>query len=303
MRRSLTWPLLATLAACDARISAAPGDLGAGNDAGSDPPADGSVAFGPWSPPAVIAQAASATKIEDDGTLSANALELIFAIDSGGPTGKDLFYTSRPSPAAPWADAIKLAFNSPPQSDETPRLSADDKTLFFASGRGSNGLDIYSTTRSAPNLQDWSTPKSLGVKTAQAKKWYMPCGTHYVVVQSTAAGDTDLFEGVIGGGTPTAISELNSTQNDTGTFLSADCLTIYFASNRPTSTNRTRLYTSTRAAVGGKWSLPTIIDYPLTGTGTDNQEDPWMSSDGRTFVFVSDAAGTKDLYITTRAPR
>lgn len=39
--------------------------------------------------------------------------------------------------------------------------------------------------------------------------------------------------------------------------------------------------------------------YAIAG-GTGAQEDPWRSPDARTFVFASDAAGTKDIHLSTR---
>jgi len=50
--------------------------------------------------------------------------------------------------------------------------------------------------------------------------------------------------------------------------------------------------------VTSPWAPPTpITDFKMLG---GSQEDPWLSPDGHTFVFVSDVAGTKDVYISTR---
>src|SRR5882724_8608474 len=115
MHRPSVWSLAVVLAACDARISDAPGDLaGPGDaainvDAAATPP--DALVLGRWSTPTAIAPAATPTAVEDDSTLSSNALELIFAIDSS-TNGKDLYYTSRPSPTGAWETAQKLAFNN-----------------------------------------------------------------------------------------------------------------------------------------------------------------------------------------------
>lgn len=311
MRCSSTWGLLLLLAACEARINGAPGDpavvdaaaVPGGEDATPDGSPPDALVLGPWSTPAKIPQAAT-TAAEDDPTLSSNTLEMIFSID-GGANGKDLYYSSRASVTAPWTTAVKLSFNSGTTSDETPRLSADDKTLYFASARAGKGnLDIYSVAHPNPDSASWGTPQLLGTTVNSAtlgEKWYMPCGTHYVVGQSTTNNGFDMLEGTIGSaGTP--ITTLNSTQNETGTFLTPDCLTIYFASTRPTSTSPTKLYRSTRPSPTATWLSPSLVpDFPIGGS-TDNQEDPWMSPDGRTFVFAADPAGTgnKDIYISTR---
>ena len=303
--RCVGWGLLVLLIACDARISSAPGDrtvdAAAGDDAASPLPTD-AAPLGPWSAAAAIPQA-STTAAEDDVTLSSNALEMFFAIDSAN--GKDLYYSSRPSTTAAWTTAAPVPFNSATASDETPRLSADDLTLYFASGRAGKGnLDIYAVKRTAPGNTTWGSAQPVpGVSTTTlVEKWFMPCAANrYIMVQSTANNTTDLVEGTLDGpaaGTaPTPIAELNSPQSETGTFVSQDCLTIYFASNRTTPQ---QIFTSHRDSLTAPWAAPTpVTDFPIAG-GNGNQEDPWISLDGHTFAFASDAAGTKDIYISTR---
>lgn len=291
MRRVPTWSLVVLLAACEARLSDAPSDSGPARDAALD-----AVRFGPWSLPNKVVPAATPAN-EDDVTLSSDGLEMFFAVADAN--GKDLYYTSRSSPVAPWAaPAMKLPFDTTDFSEETPRLSADDRTLYFASDRGGNGtLDIYSATRPGRGSLVWANLRPIDVvnTTTAVEKWFMPCGTDgYVMVQSNKT-DTELVEGKLGGADPTPIDELNSTANETGTFLTADCLTIYFASARVTPV---MIYTSHRASLTSKWDPPMMVrDFESIGGG---QEDPWLSPDARTFAFASDASGSKDIYITTR---
>lgn len=294
---------LLLVAGCGARLSGNPAEV-EGIDAAS--PSDAAVASDApqvrmWSAPAKVGVAAT-TAVEDDVTLSSTALEMIFAIPSAQGTGKDLYYTQRASPGDPWTTPTLLPFAASKSSEEAPRFSGDDKTLYFASDRGSSGsLDIYSVKRPAiGSSTGWSTPALVaGVNTSATEKWFAPCtGGRYVLVRGTSS-TTHLFEGTIGGGSPTAIATLNSpTASDTGAFLTQDCLTIYFASFR---TPTEKIFTSHRAAVTDPWPAPTQVDDYKIGTGGDNQEDPWMSPDGNTFAFASDAAGgNKDIYLSTR---
>jgi len=309
MRRPTTWSLLLLLSACEARISGAPTNLGlsdidaaAPSDAAVIEPdaamADAAPQLGPWSTPRLVS-AASTANSEDDVTLSSNTLELIFSFAPVGGA-KHLYYTSRTTVTGPWATAVALPFNSK-NDDETPRFSADDKTLYFASTRAGNGtLDVFTVTRQAAGSTTTWTTTPVAVTavntTTRDEKWLAPCGTdHYVMVQSTAAGDTDLLEGTLGGTAPTAITTLNSTANETSAFVTQDCLTIYFASSRATTT---KLFTAHRTALTAPWPAPTVVtDFASTG---GNQEDPWLSPDGRTFAFASDVSGNKDVYLTTR---
>ncbi|MEO7736229.1 MAG: hypothetical protein ABIY55_35045 [Kofleriaceae bacterium] len=305
MRFVPAWSPLLLLFACKAQISGAPVpdvDVDAAPMIDAPPliidtpplTIDAPPPLGAWSMPQKI-DVASSGSVEDDVTLSSNTLELFFAINTA--KGKDLFYSSRASTTSPWTLAAPVSFNSSSQSDETPRLSADDKTLYFASGRGGNGtLDIYKTTRPAAGSTAWTLPVPLDNTvntTASNEKWFMLCtADHYLMVQGTS-----LVEGFIGGAGAVPAAPLNATGSQTGTFVTPDCLTIYFASSR---SGQTRLFHSQRAQVTDPWDDPSeVLDFATLG---GNQEDPWIAPDQRTFAFASDAvaAGNKDLYLSTR---
>lgn len=297
------------LASCGAHISSNPDehgspDAGLGADAsapGLDAPAADAAPLGPWSAPAAVTVAATQA-IEDDVTLTSNALEMVYGIANPTTGKKDLYYTSRTSIGAPWAPVVQLPFDLAASSEEAPRFSIDDRTLYFASDRPANdgNLNIFSVTHTPASTSPWGTPQAVApLTTAVTEKWLSSCsGGHYVVVQSTAAGDTDLFEGTLGStAPPTPISVLNTTASETGAFLTADCLTLYFASFRVTPE---RIYVSHRASLGSPWQPPVQVNDFKIGGGTDAQEDPWLSADGRTFAFASNAAGNKDIYLSTR---
>jgi hypothetical protein len=301
MRRGLAFGLAAccVTAACGVRLDggqpSGPDADPSNPDAAVEPDAstDGPAPLGPWGPPQRITAAASSL-IEDDASLSSTGLELFFSVvDAAANNKKDLWTMKRTSVTAPWGAPAKLSFDTTTYSEETARLSDDDLTLYFASDRpgGPGLLDIYKTTRTAVGGA-WSTPQLVpGVSTAQADKWFMPCsGTNsYMVIFGPEIGQGTL------GAQPTVCAELSSAQTETGTFLSQDCKTVHFASNR-SGTNK--LYTSTRTAVGATWGAPQEVT-TFSGVG-GAQEDPWIAADSRTFVFVSDVTGSKDVYISTR---
>jgi hypothetical protein len=120
----------------------------------------------------------------------------------------------------------------------------------------------------------------------------MPCtGNRFLVIVGN-----DIAEGTLGGGAPTLSTELSSpTETETGTFLTPDCLTTYFARSDGTTN---RIFTSTRTAIGQPWATPTPInDFAALG---GSQSDPFISNDNRTFVLVSNVGGSNDVYISTR---
>jgi hypothetical protein len=249
--------------------------------------------LGPWGAGAKIQGASTMTLSEDDGTLSWSTLELVFAVQDAVNGGKDLYYTTRPSPTAAWMTPAPLGFNLVGLTEETPRFAADDLTLYFASNRvGANGLDIYRVTRTAIGSA-WTQPAPVdGPNSTANEKWFTPCGgQRYLVIVGG-----DIAEGTLGSGAPTIVASLSApAANETGTFLTQDCLTTYFASPR-SGTNL--IYTSTRMGPNDPWPAPAqVMDFSMIG---GNQEDPWLAPDQRTFLFVSDVSGTKDLYFSVR---
>jgi Tol biopolymer transport system component len=299
--------LLVLLCACKAEIGGNPADPDGGLDANVDA-ADAMGTFGPWSAPMMLPGASTAGVNEDDGTLANNKLELIFskadpAIDAGR---KHLYWMSRTSvTATTWSTPVRLSINIDGTSDETPRFSADDKTLFFASNRtGTTGaLDIWQSTRpTIGTAVGWTGPTLVGaINSAQTDKWCMPCSLGKYLMVSTrntpATPSEDIYEGTTGGGAPALVTELSDLANtDNGPFISSDCRTMYFASNR---SGAQRIYTSTRTSSSAPWPAPQPLpDFVAIGLA---QEDPWISEDGRTFVFsATTTAGNKDVYITTR---
>ncbi|MDQ3364648.1 MAG: hypothetical protein M3680_04390 [Myxococcota bacterium] len=301
MRSWTIWGLV-VLCACKAEIGSitdVPGD-GSLADA-SNVTADAPVPLGPWSTPRLV-PGANTTLDEDDGTLSGSGLELIFAKED--PTDgrrKHLFVVTRETPASTlWTAPLRLAINIDGTTDQTPRLSEDDLTLYFGSNRvGTAGeLDIWQSTRTAVGAA-WSAPVRVeGVNSAATEKWCTPCdGGRYLLVSARAPSTSeDLYEGTLGGGAPVLVTALSSESGETGPFLTKDCLTAYFASTR-SGTNR--IYRSTRTSVTAAWSAPVIVDDFLASIG-GAQEDPWLAADERTFVFSSNASGSKDVYISTR---
>jgi len=287
--------LVIVLTGCGATLgeSTDTGDAPVGVDAADAPP--DVTTLGPWGTPTKIGIAADPAAAEDDGSLSHSGLELVFAVVNPNDSNrKDLFYTSRPDLQSNFGIATKLPFSTDGTSEETPRFSEDDLTLFFAKTNGTNGLDVHRVTRPTAGSTNWGTPSLVdGVNGTGTDKWFMPCSVSndYLMILGS-----DVAEGTLGGGLPTVVAELSTADGETGTFLTKDCLTAYFASTRGDGTNR--IYTSTRTAIGQPWSTPAVVtDFQGLGGA---QQDPFISDDDRIFVFVSNVDGTNDIYISTR---
>jgi hypothetical protein len=289
---------IALCAACGAEVGGniATTDVGPDDDAAlADQDGPGPDApLGAFSAPQKVAIAGTGAG-EDDASLSNSGLEMVFAVANAADSNrKDLFYTSRPDLLSVFGAPTKLPFSVDGSAEETPRFSDDDLTLFFAKTNGTNQLDIFRVTRPTAGTPGFGTPTLVeGVNGTLVDKWFMPCdGNRYLMIIGA-----DIAEGVLGGGLPTVVGDLSTPQSETGPFVTKDCLTTYFASTRPDGALN-RIHTSSRTAIGQPWSVPTVVDTFAALGGA--QQDPFISNDQRTFVFVSNVDGSNDVYISTR---
>ncbi|NVB84857.1 MAG: hypothetical protein HOV81_41185 [Kofleriaceae bacterium] len=294
-RRLLLGILL--ISACKAELADGPADASdtsGGSDSGSnnvstDAGTDGMMPLGPWSTPQLVPGGNSAAD-EDDITLSSNKLELYFKRDDGGNI--NLYMMTRATPTSAWGPPTALGNLNTANDEESPRLSPDDLTMYF--GRGG---DIFKSTRATVG-GTWPAATAVGVlNTTANEKWAAVCSNGYVIVSRANGGNAqDLYEGTITTGANTLLTQLNTTQNEQGTFLSADCLALYFQSSRNGA--QFDIYMSTRTTTTSAWSNPTVLtDFNTAGA---NEEDPWISTDQRLFAFASNSGGNKNLYISTR---
>jgi hypothetical protein len=289
---------LLLLGSCKAELGDGPTDGGNnGGDAdeasmkqdGGGMPSDGSTMLGPWSSPAKVTGADSALE-EDDVTMSSTRLELFFK--RGDNDSANLYVMTRATTSSAWSAPSPLTVLNSTVDEESPRLTNDDLTLYF----GRNG-DIYRSTRTAVG-SPWGAAQPVGVlNTGAYEKWAAVCTNGYVVVSRAVANrGQDLFEGDITNGAPTALAQLNSTSTEQGTFLSSDCLRLFFQSNRDNS--QFNIYLASRVTTSAAWSNAAAI--PDFNSSQYNEEDAWISSDQRTFAFASNRGGNKDVYLSTR---
>lgn len=255
------------------------------------PPADAYM-LGPWGTPQPMT-AINSGAAEDDATMTWGGTEIVFARDDGAQ--KHLYFSSLVGGV--WQAPVKAPFSAnADERDETPRYGADDLTLYFASSRNNAiaNSDVYVVTRTAVG-QPWSAPAKLAaLSTGTTDKWVSPCPTEFLMIRTTAGNGQSEIYGGSGLANPAKIVELDSNAGETGTFLTQDCLTMYFASTRDGDND---LWMSHRTATTVPWQAPT--KFTTFGTAFAEQ-DPWISNDGRTFLFASSVTGAGDIYMVTR---
>jgi Tol biopolymer transport system component len=98
---------------------------------------------------------------------------------------------------------------------------------------------------------------------------------------------------------------VNSPFDESGPCMSADGLTLYFASDRPGGSGDFDLYVSTRKTTDDPWGEPVNLGPTVNSRYYDNH--PCISADGLTLYFdsrrpgVPGQSGLTDLYLTRRA--
>lgn len=94
-------------------------------------------------------------------SMSTDGQAVIIAMEGADAIGKGDLYVSFKIDGDKWSQPKNLGAQlNTPYRESTPYLSADQKTLFYASNRsGQSGSDIYVQTRLDDTWQNWSPPK------------------------------------------------------------------------------------------------------------------------------------------------
>lgn len=195
-------------------------------------------------------------------------------------TGKVLYYTTCPSSKkqdtqckimmttmkdGKWSDAVALPFNADTYTCGHPALSADGKTLYFASDMpgGSGGKDIW-MSRFDDNSQAWGTPTNLGGTVNSDRDELFPYVAksgrlYYSSNGKPGMGGQDIFYTAYDAGAwaePMNLhSPMNSSADDFG-ILFTDETHGYLSSNRDGGKGEDDIYTFVvpplQIAVGGR---------------------------------------------------
>jgi len=271
-----------------------------------------------WSSPENLA-AINSTFNEQAPSLSPDGLSLYFGSNRprvGGSTDTDLWVSHRECDDCPWETPVNLGpvVNSS-VGDNGPSLSLDGHLLFFTSARTGVGLnDIYVSHRADPKDDfGWGPPVLLGpgVNTTafEAGAEYVQSAedgvANFYFNRGPSQGAQDIYVASITRdgetlGSGVVVAELSDeTANDAAATVRTDGREILFGSNRINGLGGLDLWIATRPSVQDAWSPPENLA-PLNSGANDQQ--PSLSSDGRTLFFASDRSGNLDIWMSTRTP-
>lgn len=243
-----------------------------------------------------------------DASLSPDELTLYLTQNS--PAGdRDLFAATRGTRADAFGPPAALASANSSSTDAAPCISRDGLTLLFHSNRVSGaGSRLYVATRESALASFAAAAPIAGVASpVMADNDLQPVlasDGQELWFASNRKGSVDLYRAPRSGGgfaNPVEVSETSSQGSDQHATLSADGLTLYFASDRAFFGARGgfEIYRAQRAGANDPFSQPVLVD-ELNTTGNDNPR--WLSSDNCRLYLHSDVGGTFTIYVATRTP-
>jgi hypothetical protein len=276
-------------------------------DAGCDPTE-------PFGDPALVPGGVNSTEDDMSPRLSKDERTIYFVRRpvpvNGVIAPTNLYAATRPDLDAPFDDAVPLAINTD-QNDGDPMLTTDGGTLFFSSDRpdGFGELDLYQSSHAAP---------SLPFVTASAVPDVNSPGSE---VQPFAASDGELWFAYrsagpdhalhlrraprigVGYGAPIAVTELDSTSEDSWPSLSTDKLTIYYSSTRVDggAQGKADVWRAQRDNPTAVFDAPSNVN-ELNSAGTDHMG--WLSEDNCRLYLSSNrtgSGGSYGIYVAERA--
>ena len=292
------------------------------------PPQDTEV-YGDWS--AAFNVGPPVNTADDNDTyaiLSRDELTMYFTSDRpGGFGGDDLWFTTRTSPADPWAEPQNMSALNTTAMDSLAVLSSDEHVMFFHSTRpgGCGAGDIWMTRRHDRRSQEWQPPVNLGcvnsggtvntgaTEIAPAFFENPESGQITLFYGSNRPGppkDFDVYASVVGEdgyfGPGALVPEFSSAGRDTRIFIRRDGLEVFITSDRTGGHGLIDIWTSTRETLSDLW--PARIDVPSPVNSACDDGSPWLSRDGTRLYFFStraDAEGaecgtTRDIWYATR---
>jgi Tol biopolymer transport system component len=238
-------------------------------------------------------------KFEGSPTVSADENTLFFT--SGRNGQQDLFVSARPDRQLPWGEPLSLGdlVNDSIEDDFSPRLSKDNKTLYFASNRngGFGAGDLYVATRESLE-HPWGHATNLGpvLNTAAFEAFPTPTadGNTLYFNRSTTfdSQDADIWVTTRPNAhTPWEPPQrlpmpVNGPRAEFSPSISANGLSLYFASDRSGNLGSIDIWVSTRKRVGDAWDSPRNVGANINTAGAMTLA-PFITADNRALYFMA----------------
>jgi Tol biopolymer transport system component len=279
-----------------------------------DPPPDAADAcaaermeLGRWSTPTLLI-ALDSTVSEDDPTPSDDELELYFTSTRMGSLGKaDMWRVRRASLRVAWGPVEHVDELSTAQNENTPELSSDGLTMWFASDRpgGMGQDDLWVTTR-PDRSSPWTAPRNVrelntpGIERGpsiflgglamifHSDRPGGKGGTDFWITMRSSLSETATWS------TPVPLASANTPGNELRGWMSPCGLELYYQADRGSGMDFYKVRRSSfDEPFGPEQPIPELNDPAY-------DQDLRLSPDRRHAVFSSQRSGAGDLYESFR---
>ncbi|MBZ0231770.1 MAG: hypothetical protein K8M05_05425 [Deltaproteobacteria bacterium] len=189
-----------------------------------------------------------------------------------------VFRGVRATRSDPWSTPERVTAIETGRYQITPKLSADGRSLYFASdGPAEGSADVWVSTRASVDAP-WGAPDPVPALNSDGHDLgASPClGATRFVLESNREGAYGLYE-VAGGETRPILVGVTAHYP----YVTEDCLTLYVSA--PVD-GAQAIHVSRRASVDAAWSTPEVIEE--LRDATFDFEAPWASAAGDHLVFV-----------------
>jgi len=246
----------------------------------------------------------NSSSYDSDVCISTDGLELYFNSKRPGGYGNfDIWVSTRETVQDPWGEPVNLGPTvNKSDWDTTPSISANGLELYFGSRRpgGSGGVDLWMTTRVSVS-EPWGEPVNLGSTiNSPAFEVKMNISTDGLSIvfdsdRSGGYGGQDLWVSKRPTlsdpwGAPENLGPtVNSSVWDYAPSLSADGLSLFFASARSGGSGGDDIWVATRETTDDPWGEPVNLGPAVNSSSHENC--PNVSADGSTLYFASNRSG------------
>lgn len=207
-------------------------------------------------------------------------------------------------PSKPFGTAALLF--DPAMRGATPRLSADELTIYFTADGSTTGTDLFRAVRPSRTAA-FGTPAAMTAQSSTANDNDPTVSADHLTLffHSGRSGNAELYTAARAStsddfGMPSLVPNVNdpAAADAHAYYRSAGGGELYFVSLRGGSATY-RVHVAKRAAQG--YAMPSVVP-GLAGAWNDWQ--PMVTEDGLTMVLASDRPGGQggfDLWMTTRS--
>lgn len=230
-------------------------------------------------------------------TLSADGLTMYLSYTASG-SNEQVAVTKRTNRGDTFALPSLLASPVNISVEGTPELSSDELSLYFFSQRfgGAGDRDLYVATRAGTAVQFNAVSALATINSSRRddRPWVSPDELTIYFSSQRASVTDDVWRATRSArsdafGAAVAVTELNSSGNDAGIFLTPDGLVALFASDRSGGLGGVDIYRSVRADISSPFSTPKLVS-EVSSTADDI--DPQLTADGQELFFASNRNST-----------